>query len=57
MDADLIFSKSNINQNIPKIIKTTKETNIFKQRYNKVRNNKLNKYYFKSPKEKAKIFN
>ena len=57
MDADLIFSKSNINQNIPKIMKSTKETNIFKQRYNKVRNNKLNKYYFKSPKEKAKIFN
>ena len=56
MDADLIFSNSNINQNIPKIIKTTKETNIFKQRYNKVRNNKFNRYYFKSPKDKTKIF-
>jgi CRP-like cAMP-binding protein len=56
MDADLIFSKSNINQNIPKIMKSTKETNIFKQRYNKVRNSKLIKYYFKSPKEKTKKF-
>ena len=56
MDADLIFSNSNINQNISKIIKTTKETNIFKQRYNKVRNNKFNRYYFKSPKDKTKIF-
>ena len=52
MNSDLIFSRRNINQNIPIIIKATKETNIFKQRYNKADYNKLNKYYFKSPKEK-----
>jgi len=52
MDINLIISRNDINQNIPKIIKTTKETNIFKQRYNKARINKLNTYYYKSPKKK-----
>ena len=52
MDINLIISRNDINQNIPKIIKTTKETNIFKQRNKKTRINKLNTYYYKSPKKK-----
>ena len=56
MDVNLIFSRNdkNKNQNIPIIVKTTKETDIFKQRYNKEKIKKINSYYYKPPKDKNK---
>ena len=56
MDVNLIFSRNDKNkkQNIPIIIKTTKETDIFKQRYNKDKIKKINSYFYKPPKDKNK---
>ena len=53
MDANLIFSRNDKNRNIiPKILKWTKESEIYKQRYDKETILKINNYYFKSPKSK-----
>ena len=54
MDAKLIFSRVDKNKNIiPKILKSTKESKIYKQRYNKDIIGKINNYYYgKSPKSK-----
>ena len=53
MDANLIFSRNDKNRNIiPKILKCTKESEIYKQRYDKETILKINNYYFKSPKSK-----
>ena len=53
MDANLIFSRNDKNRNIiPKILKCTKESEIYKQRYDKETILKINNYYFKSPKAK-----
>ena len=54
MDAKLIFSRVDKNKNIiPQILKSTKESKIYKQRYNKDIIGKINNYYFdKSPKSK-----
>ena len=58
MDINLIISRNNKqnnkNKNIPIIMKTTKETNIFKERYNKDKIKKINSYYYISPKNKNK---
>ena len=53
MDANLIFSRNDKNRNIiPKILKCTKESEIYKQRYDKETILKINNYYYKSPKAK-----
>ena len=53
MDANLIFSRNDKNRNIiPKILKCTKESEIYKQRYDKETILKINNYYYKSPKSK-----
>ena len=51
MDANVLFSRNEKNKNIiPKILKSTKESKIYKERYNKDLIQKINDYYYKSPK-------
>ena len=52
MDVNLIFSKNDKINNIPKILKTTKESDMYKQFYEKGRIKKINTYYYQSPKKK-----
>ena len=52
MDVNLIFSKNDKINNIPKILKTTKESDMYKQFYEKERIKKINTYYYQSPKKK-----
>ena len=52
MDVNLIFSKNDKINNIPKILKTTKESEMYKQFYEKERIKKINTYYYQSPKKK-----
>ena len=52
MDVNLIFSKNDKINNIPKILKTTKESDMYKQFYEKERIKKKNTYYYQSPKKK-----
>ena len=52
MDVNLIFSKNDKINNIPKILKTTKESEMYKQFYEKGRIKKINTYYYQSPKKK-----
>lgn len=53
MDAKLIFSRDDKNKNtISKILKSTKESKIYQQRYNREIIEKINDYYYNSPKSK-----
>ena len=53
MDAKLIFSRDDKNKNtISKILKSTKESKIYQQRYNREIIEKINDYYYNSPKTK-----
>ena len=52
MDVNLIFSKNDKINNIPKILKTPKESEMYKQFYEKERIKKINTYYYQSPKKK-----
>ena len=52
MDVNLIFSKNDKINNIPKILKTMKESDMYKQFYEKGRIKKINTYYYQSPKKK-----
>ena len=52
MDVNLIFSKNDKINNIPKILKTTKESDMYKQFYEKERIKKINTCYYQSPKKK-----
>ena len=50
MDPNLIFSQTDKNKNIIQILKSTKESKIYSQRYDKDKIRKINNYYYKSPK-------
>ena len=54
MDANLIFSNNDKSKKkiIPKILKSTKESKIYEQRYSKEIISKINDYYFKPSKKK-----